>query len=49
MKITGRRTEAVCRRYTITSDADEREAAAQLATFLATPQGGRLENRHANS
>jgi hypothetical protein len=46
MKITGHRTEAVYRRYTITSDADQREAAARLGTFLGTPRGGgALETR----
>ena len=37
MKTTGHRTEAVYRRYTITSDADLREAAVRLGTFLGTP------------
>lgn len=48
MKITGHRTEAVYRRYTITSDADQRDAAVRLGTFLGTPHGVRLETRHAN-
>jgi len=43
-KITGHRTEAVYRRYTITSDADQRETAARLGTFLGThPPGVRLK------
>lgn len=37
MKITGHRTEAVYRRYAITSDDDQRDAAARLGTFLGTP------------
>jgi integrase len=45
MKITGHRTEAVYRRYTITSDADQRDAAVRLGTFLGTPRGGALETR----
>jgi len=45
MKITGHRTEAVYRRYTITSEADQREAAARLGTFLGTPRGASLETR----
>lgn len=43
MKTTGHRTEAVYRRYTITSDADMREAAARLGTFPGTPRGVRLK------
>lgn len=43
MKITGHRTEAVYRRYTFTSDADQREAAVRLGTFLGTPEGVRLK------
>lgn len=37
IKSTGHRTEAVYRRYTITSDSDMRAAARRLGTFLGTP------------
>jgi integrase len=49
MKTTGHRTEAVYRHYTITSDADMRDAAARLGTFLGTPQAVRLETRSVTS
>jgi hypothetical protein len=41
----GARTEAVYRRYTITSDADQREAAARLGP----PRGSALETRSVSS
>ena len=31
---------------TITSDADQRDAALRLGTFLGTPQGGQIEIRN---
>jgi len=37
IKSTGHRTEAVYRRYTITSDSDMRDAARRLGTFLGAP------------
>ncbi len=40
---TGHRTETVYRRYTITSDADMRDGARRLGTFLGTPRGVRLK------
>ena len=43
MKTTGYRTEAVYRRYTIASDADLRDTARRLGTFLDTLRGARLK------
>ena len=43
VRIAGHRTETWYRRYTITSDADQRDPARRLSTFLGTPQGASLE------
>ena len=39
MKLTGHKTEAVYRRYAITSAADLSEGVAKLAALHAGPQG----------
>ena len=41
MKLTGHKTEAVYRRYAITSAADLSEGVAKLATLHGAPSGSR--------